>query len=108
MGGAIAEVMTHNTSRTRIKHMKCSEVKLSYSLGFRIQLQSVSRGENKIHFVEAKTLDGQEQHIALEMPTSRTTHAKRERRERESTPAKQHQGKPKQLNLGKTDPSTLS
>jgi hypothetical protein len=40
-------------------------------------------------FVEAKTLDDQERHIALEMPTSKTAHAERER---EHT-YKQHQGK---------------
>jgi hypothetical protein len=48
------------------------------------------RIENKIHFAEVKTLDGQERHLALEMPTSRIVHAKKER---ESTPAEQHQGK---------------
>jgi hypothetical protein len=37
-----------------------------------------------------KTLDDREWHLALEMPTSRTAHVERER---ESTPAKQHQGK---------------
>jgi hypothetical protein len=46
--------------------------------------------EDKIHFVEAKTLDGQEWHPALEMPTSRMAHAERER---ENTPVKPHQGK---------------
>jgi hypothetical protein len=40
--------------------------------------------------VKAKTLDDQEWHIALEMPTSRTAHADRER---ENTPTKQHQEK---------------
>jgi hypothetical protein len=35
------------------------------------------------------TLNDQEQHHALEMSTSRMTHAERGR---ESTPAKQHQG----------------
>jgi hypothetical protein len=39
--------------------------------------------------MEGGTLDDQERHLALEMSTSRTAHAKRER---ESTPAKQHQG----------------
>jgi hypothetical protein len=46
--------------------------------------------ENKNIFAEAKTLDDQERHLALEMLTSRTAHAERER---ESTPAKQHQRK---------------
>jgi multidrug resistance efflux pump len=41
-------------------------------------------------FSEVGTLDDQEWHLALEMPTSRMAHAERER---ESTPAKQHQGK---------------
>jgi hypothetical protein len=40
--------------------------------------------------VEAKTPDDQEWHLALQMPTSRATHADRER---ENTPTKQHQGK---------------
>jgi hypothetical protein len=39
---------------------------------------------------EEKTLDDQEQHLALEMPASEMAHA---RRERENTPAKQQQGK---------------
>jgi hypothetical protein len=38
--------------------------------------------------MEAGTIDDQEWHLALEMPTSRTAHV-----ERENTPAKQHQGK---------------
>jgi hypothetical protein len=42
--------------------------------------------------VEAKTLYNQEQHLALEMPTSEMAHIGRER-ERENTPAKQHQDK---------------
>jgi hypothetical protein len=46
--------------------------------------------ENKNIFTEAKTLDDQERHLALEMSISRMTHANRER---EKTPAKQHQGK---------------
>jgi hypothetical protein len=37
-----------------------------------------------------KTLDDQEWHIALEMPTSETVHAGSGR---ENTPVKQHQGK---------------
>jgi hypothetical protein len=35
--------------------------------------------EFKIHFKEARTLDSQERHLALEMPTSRTAHVERER-----------------------------
>jgi hypothetical protein len=44
----------------------------------------------KYIFAEVKTLNGQEWHIALEMPTWRTAHAKNGG---ESTPAKQYQGK---------------
>jgi hypothetical protein len=40
--------------------------------------------------MEAKTLDGQERHFALEMSTSETAQTGRKR---ENTPAKQHQGK---------------
>jgi hypothetical protein len=40
--------------------------------------------------VEAGTLDEQELHLALEMPTSRMAHAEKER---ESTPAKEYQDK---------------
>jgi hypothetical protein len=40
--------------------------------------------------MEAKTLDDPERHLALEMLTTRMAHADRER---ENTPAKQHQGK---------------
>jgi 3-phenylpropionate/cinnamic acid dioxygenase small subunit len=46
--------------------------------------------ENKRYFTEARTLDDQEWHLALEMPTSRTAHTVRER---ENTSVKQHQGK---------------
>jgi hypothetical protein len=45
--------------------------------------------ENKNIFVEAKTLDDRERHLALEMPTSRMDQADRER---ENLPTKQHQG----------------
>jgi hypothetical protein len=45
--------------------------------------------ENK-NICKSKTLVDQERHLTLEMPTSRMAHAKRER---ESTPVKQHQGK---------------
>jgi hypothetical protein len=40
--------------------------------------------------MEAKTLDNQERHLALEMLTSETAHIGREG---ENTPAKQYQGK---------------
>jgi hypothetical protein len=44
--------------------------------------------------VEVGTLNDQERHLALEMPTSRTAHTEREReREIESTPTKQQHGK---------------
>jgi hypothetical protein len=46
--------------------------------------------ENKRHFVEARTLNDQERHLALEVPTSKMAHAEKER---ESTPVKQHQDK---------------
>jgi hypothetical protein len=39
----------------------------------------LSGREIKIHFAEGKRLDGQEQHLALEMPTSRMAHVERER-----------------------------
>jgi hypothetical protein len=44
--------------------------------------------ENKNNFVEARTLNNQEWHLALEMSISKTAHTERER-EREH-PAKQH------------------
>jgi hypothetical protein len=50
----------------------------------------LSGRENKIHFVEVKTLDNQERHLALEMQILRMAHAERGR---ENTPAKQYQGK---------------
>jgi hypothetical protein len=40
--------------------------------------------------MKATTLDDQEWHLAIEMPTSKMAHAKRER---VNTPAKQFQGK---------------
>jgi hypothetical protein len=40
--------------------------------------------------MEAGTLDNQERHLTLEMPTSRTAHVERKR---ENIPAKQHQDK---------------
>jgi hypothetical protein len=45
--------------------------------------------ENKNILQKQKHSMNQEQHLALEMPASRTAHVERER---ESTPAKQHQG----------------
>jgi hypothetical protein len=50
----------------------------------------LSGRENKIYFAKVKILDGQEWHLALDMPISRTAHTERER---ENTPAKQHQDK---------------
>jgi hypothetical protein len=46
--------------------------------------------KNKSKFVEAKTLNGEEQHLALAMSTSEMAHAGRER---ENTATKQYQGK---------------
>jgi hypothetical protein len=46
--------------------------------------------ENKNILRKREHLMNQEQHLALEMPTSRMAHAERER---ERTPAKQHKGK---------------
>jgi hypothetical protein len=43
------------------------------------------------HICKSETLDGQERHLALELPTSEMAHAWREGER--STPAKQHQGK---------------
>jgi hypothetical protein len=62
----------------------------------------LSGRENKIHFVEAKILNGKERHLALEMPTSRMAHAKRRERER-SYLQNNIKAKPEQLKLGKTD-----
>jgi hypothetical protein len=62
----------------------------------------VENGEQK-YFTEAKTLDDREQHLALEMPTSRTAHADRER---ETHLQNNIKARPEQLNLSKTDPST--
>jgi hypothetical protein len=57
---------------------------------------------------KVKTLDDQEWHLALEMPTSRMMHPEREReRERERAHLQNNiKAKPEQLNLSKTDPST--
>jgi hypothetical protein len=46
--------------------------------------------ENKNIFVKVKTLDDREWHLTLEMSITRMAHADKER---EKTPAKQHQGK---------------
>jgi hypothetical protein len=83
--------MTHNTSHTRIRQIKCSESSILLQFKFQIRLQSFKRKiEEKKHFAEAGTLDESGWHLALEMPTSRTAHTERER---ESTTVKQHQGK---------------
>jgi hypothetical protein len=53
-------------------------------------LNSITKFERKIenkNNLWKRTLDDQERHLALEMPTSETTHAGRER---ENTPAKQY------------------
>jgi hypothetical protein len=49
-----------------------------------------AEGRDWKQFAEEKTLDDQERHLALEIPTSEMDYA---RRERENTPAKQHQAK---------------
>jgi hypothetical protein len=61
--------------------------------------------ENKNNFVEARTLNNQEWHLALEMSISKTAHTERER-ERESTLQNNIKAKPEQLNLSKTYPSS--
>jgi hypothetical protein len=61
-----------------------------FNLSFEFDYRVLSGRGIKIHFVEAKTLNGQEQHLVLEMPTSRMAHTERER---ENTPTKQHHGK---------------
>jgi hypothetical protein len=53
--------------------------------------------------VEAKTLDNLEQHLALEMLTSKMAHADRER---ETHLQNNIKVKPEQLKLNKTYPST--
>jgi hypothetical protein len=53
--------------------------------------------------VKAETLNGQEQHLALEMPTSKIAHTERER---ENTPENNIKAKPEKLKINKTDPST--
>jgi hypothetical protein len=61
------------------------EVKLYYNLSFKFDYR-VLNGRLRIkHFVEAETLDGQERHLALEMPTLRMAHVERGR---ENTHAK--------------------
>jgi hypothetical protein len=55
-------------------------------------------------FVEAKSLDDQERHLDIEMPTSRTAHTDRER---EITYLQNNiKIKPEQLKLSKTTSST--
>jgi hypothetical protein len=59
--------------------MKCSE-NLTLQLEFQIRSQTFKqKKQNKIHFAEAKTLDGQERHLALQMPISRMAHVRGER-----------------------------
>jgi hypothetical protein len=58
--------------------------------------------ENKNIFVEARTLDDQKRHLALEMPSLRMAHAKRERAHLQNN----IKVKPEQVKLSKTYPST--
>jgi hypothetical protein len=51
---------------------------LYYNLSFEFDYRVLSGRENKIYFLEVKTLDKSGRHLALEMLTLRTTHAKRE------------------------------
>jgi hypothetical protein len=55
--------------------------------------------------MEAITLIDREQHLTLEMPTSRTAHTDRER-ERHTHLENNNKANPEQLKLIKTDPST--
>jgi hypothetical protein len=60
----------------------------------------------KYIFVEAKTLDDREWHLALEMPTSRMAHTDRERERRHLQ--NNIKATSEQLKLSKTDPSMWS
>jgi hypothetical protein len=72
---------------------------LSFEFGSR-----VLSGRPRIkHFVEAKTLDDRELHLALEMPTSRMAHTDRER---ETHLQNNIKAKPEHLKLSKSDSST--
>jgi hypothetical protein len=55
--------------------------------------------------MEGGTLDDQERHLGLEMSTSRTAHAKRERERAHLQ--NNIKAKPEQLNFSKTYPSIL-
>jgi hypothetical protein len=57
--------------------------------------------ENKNIFIEARTFDDQERHLALEMPSLRMAHAKRERAHLQNN----IKVKPEQVKLSKTYPS---
>jgi hypothetical protein len=61
--------------------------------------------ENKNIFVKVKTLDDQEQHLAIEIPTSRMARADRER---ETHLQNNIKAKSDQLKLSKTYPSMWS
>jgi hypothetical protein len=60
--------------------------------------------KNKTHLWK-RSIINQEWHLALEVLTSEMAHTGMER---ENTPAKQHQAKPEQLKLNKTNPSMWS
>jgi hypothetical protein len=59
---------------------------LSFEFDYRVLSERLRIKE----ICESETLDDQEWHLALEIPTSKTAHTGRER---ENTTAKQHQGK---------------
>jgi hypothetical protein len=82
--------------------MKCFK-SFFYNFDFEFDYRVLSRRLRVKHFTEAKILDDQERHLALEMPTSEMAHAGRER---EITHL-QNNIKPKaeHLKLSKTDPS---
>jgi hypothetical protein len=56
--------------------------------------------------MDAKTLEDQERHPALEMLTSRMAHADRERERERRYLQNNIKAKPEQLKLSKTDPLT--
>jgi hypothetical protein len=66
------------------------KVKLYYKFGFKFDYRVWAEDRELKWFAEARTLDDQGQHLALVIPTSKMAHAERER---ENTPAKQHQSK---------------
>jgi hypothetical protein len=55
--------------------------------------------------MEAGTLDDQERHLTLVMPTSRMAHAKRKRERERAYMQNNIMAKPEQLKLSKTYPS---